>query len=540
MTANSIILPITAAFVYYGLYHIIPSVYRLFTNPLRHLGGPTNPSFFLGNFKQMMDDPPLTEKWREEYGSNFMFKGLFSMSQLYTSDIKAVSHILNDTSVYPRSSHTRGSRRLLVGDGLLSLEFEDHKRQRRILNQAFSTGQIRLMTEGFLEQAILLRDMWRLQLISGNTVTCIDVSPWLRRTTLNMLGLAGFNYHFDAHQTKGKPNELDQAFTALLHSPDADRFAVFRLAKAIVPILGFLSLPGTQVVESAREKMLAIASQIVSESKAAIKVSEGQKILTGQKDLLSVLLKSNLSADLPESQRLSDAEVISQIPTFFLAGHETTSSAVSWALHALSLYPALQSKLRDELFTISTENPTMEELNSLTYLESVVREVMRVHSPVKFVDRVATRDDVLPLAKPYIDKQGRAHDNIPIRKGQIMYISLPAVNRDKDIWGDDAEEFKPERWENIPEAVQQIPGVWANVLSFLGGPHNCIGYRFSLAEIKVLLFTLIRAFEFEPATTKGIIVPGSVGSLQPPRLLTGTETSSSLPLMMLPYDPQGN
>jgi cytochrome P450 len=74
---------------------------------------------------------------------------------------------------------------------------------------------------------------------------------------------------------------------------------------------------------------------------------------------------------------------------------------------------AAQTKLREELLTMSTDNPTMDELNCLPYLEHVVRETMRVHAPVMFTQRKAMKDDVLPLSKPYIDKEGRAHDSLP-------------------------------------------------------------------------------------------------------------------------------
>ena len=86
-----------------------------------------------------------------------------------------------------------------------------------------------------------------------------------------------------------------------------------------------------------------------------------------------------------------------------------------------------------------------------------------------------------------------------VRKGQSVMIPIGLINRDKSIWGEDATEFKfvlnfgfnwlsdllffrPERWENIPNGVSSVPGVWANLLTFIGGPHACIGYRFSLVE----------------------------------------------------------
>ncbi|KAJ7735560.1 cytochrome P450 [Mycena maculata] len=283
--------------------------------------------------------------------------------------------------------------------------------------------------------------------------------------------------------------------------------------------------------------MFSIGSQIVSKSKADIKASEGEKTLGGKRDLLSALLRVNMSTTIPETQRLNDTEVIAQIPSFFFAGHETTSAATAWALYALSVNTAAQTKLREELLAISTENPTMDELNSLPYLEYVVRETLRVHAPVVFNLRMAMEDDVLPLSKPYIDKEGKSHDSLPIHKGQMIHIPILAVNTDKEIWGEDADEFKPERWAKIPDSVSTIPGVWANLLTFFAGPHNCIGFRFSLAEMKALLFTLVRAFELEQAVPKGGIGPSITGLLQSPMVLAGGK-GSGLPLILKPYNAQ--
>ncbi|KAJ7352448.1 cytochrome P450 [Mycena albidolilacea] len=261
----------------------------------------------------------------------------------------------------------------------------------------------------------------------------------------------------------------------------------------MVPILRLVPLPGSRVFHQARTKMFSVGHELVEQSKLAAAKETAGEPFSGRRDLLSLLLKANLSADIPERQRLSDEEVIGQIPTFLLAGHETTSSAIAWALHSLSLNQEAQTKLREEVLAVSSDSPTMEELNSLIWLECVVRENMRLHAPVVFTTRMAMHDDVLPLGKPYIDQNGRMHDSLPIRKGQIVHIPILAVNTDREIWGPDAEEFKPERWENVPKAANNVPGMWANLLTFFAGLHNCIGFRFSLAEQKALLFVLIRA-----------------------------------------------
>ena len=90
-----------------------------------------------------------------------------------------------------------------------------------------------------------------------------------------------------------------------------------------------------------------------------------------------------------------------------------------------------------------TDNPTLEELNRLPYLECVIRETLRLYAPVTAVGRVAAMDDVLPLSEPLRDSKGNVvAESLLVKKGQIIRVPIIAVNRLKDIWGEDALEFK--------------------------------------------------------------------------------------------------
>ncbi|KAL0564285.1 hypothetical protein V5O48_017765 [Marasmius crinis-equi] len=131
----------------------------------------------------------------------------------------------------------------------------------------------------------------------------------------------------------------------------------------------------------------------------------------------------------------------------------------------------------------------MDDLVNLPYLDSVVRESLRLLSPILNSARVATRDDAIPL--------GSGSGVLRVKKGQEIIIPILAINKDKEIWGNDAEEFKPERWTRPEDLPESIPGAWSNMMTFLGGPRACIGWRFAVVEMKVLLYTLIHAFEFE-------------------------------------------
>ncbi|KAJ7143819.1 cytochrome P450 [Mycena epipterygia] len=517
----------------YILFQLARLVYEELSSPLRNLPGPKLANPILGHFKQMDNDSTLASKWREEFGPNFQFRGLFNARQLYTTDKKALNHILVNDHLYQKGPVATKIISHFLGNGLLAVEMDEHKRQRKILNPAFGVAQIRALTEIFNQKSAQLRDIWARQIADDSGSSRIDVFAGLRKMTLDVIGQAGFNYEFNALEPKGQPNELDEVLTRLFHSSQSQRQAAFRFVQASIPILNFFPTPGGKVINAARMKMINIGNQLLADSKAAVKAAGGETTTSGN-DLLSIMVKANISNEIPDHQKLSDADVIAQIPTMFVAGHETTSTGTSWALHALSVNRAVQTKLREELLSIPNDNPTMDELNSLPYLENVMRETMRVHAPVGFTIRMAMDDDVVPLSKSYVDRRGKVYDTISIRKGTTIRIPIADAQRDREIWGDDALVFRPDRWDNIPEAAQAMPGVWANLLTFLAGPHNCIGFRFSLAEMKALLFTLIRAFEFEAAVQEGGIGFTST-PVQRPVLQNEPEKGSQLPLIVRLY-----
>lgn len=94
------------------------------------------------------------------------------------------------------------------------------------------------------------------------------------------------------------------------------------------------------------------------------------------------------------------------------AGHETTSASLAWCLYALSNSQDIQDELRSELLDVTTETPTMDELNSLQYLDKVVKEVLRLHAPVPAVRRTTMKDDAIPVGSPYTGTKGVQRDTI--------------------------------------------------------------------------------------------------------------------------------
>ena len=185
------------------------------------------------------------------------------------------------------------------------------------------------------------------------------------------------------------------------------------------------------------------------------------------------------------------------------------SNGVTWATYGLCTQPATQLRLREELLAVNTDTPTYDEINALPYLDAVIRETLRVFSPVPGTIRTVAEDCVLPLSNPIIDKHGKAHTEIlyvsvlvahgreqclslydltlfrslSVAKNTSIFLPIVHVNKNKETWGPDAEVFRPERWletEKLPDGVLEMPSL--AFPTFLAGPRACIGFRFSIIE----------------------------------------------------------
>ncbi|KAJ7864182.1 cytochrome P450 [Mycena leptocephala] len=522
----------------YVLYGIVKVIYREFTSPFRHLPGPKSVHWFFGNLKEFMEDEDsgLQERCVQEYGRTWKFHRFFGQTSLYTTDPKAIHHFLSNSQIYQKSEAQRFSLGRVVGPGILVVEGDEHKQQRKIMNPAFGAPQVRELTEIFVDKSIQLRDIWAAQAANAGGIARVEALSWLSKATLDIIGLAGFNYNIDALSATddAEPNELSEAFEALFAAETEAGFNIVRFLQFRYPVLRhFTVLKQDKIVVEAQATMTRIGHRLLADSKKEI--SENGTLQTGKaRDLLSLLVRANTSKDLPANQRLSDEDVIAQVPTFLVAGHETTSTAVTWALFALTQNPTAQQRLREEVLSIPTDRPTMDELNALPYLDCVVRETLRMYAPVPATSRSAFRDDVVPLGTPVTDTRGKVHESLRIRKGENILIPILALNHDVDIWGPDAMEFVPERWEAPPPGASAIPGVWGHMLTFLGGPRSCIGFRFSLVEMKALIFTLVQGLEFELAVP--IAEMGKKGNeiVQRPIVVTDRAAGNQLPLLVKP------
>lgn len=173
---------------------------------------------------------------------------------------------------------------------------------------------------------------------------------------------------------------------------------------------------------------------------------------------------------------LSEDCIRDQLMTLMIAGQDTSTVALAWALYNLGQYPAVQAQAREEVRTVVGDDPiTIEHLGQLVYLDRVIDETLRLYPPIHTGTRVATYD--------------LRFQNHTIAAGQRVFYSIYLTHRDPQHWPD-PHRFDPERFTVRPQPYTYLP--------FGGGPRNCLGAAFARMQIKVVLARLLQRFTFTP------------------------------------------
>ncbi|KAF8313099.1 cytochrome P450 [Clavulina sp. PMI_390] len=488
-------------------------------SPLRELPGPRSKGLFKSHIVYATD-PRISaiaqDEWYTRFGPNYVIKGLnWFDNRLLTVDPKAVNYVLNNPLTYEKPKHSRYLLSSLIGPGLLASEGPRNRRQRKLISPAFAPSNLKALTPIFFQKAFELRDAWRAQTVDPENGAKVDVAHWLSRATFDVIGLAGFDYKFNAIQEEKEHIYL--AYKVMFdatankgHGTKENLYNMYPILRTLFPT------DGHKVMDASQAKIRKFGLQLITERKEQHHVGKLDRF-----DILSLLVKANLAEDLSEDQRVTDEEICHHINTFLFAGSDTTSLGVAWGLLLLSQNPGLQTRLRTELVSLLSEYPafmapdtapTVEEtvelyqrIDKLPFLENVCREFLRLIPPVHGTIRVALKDDVIPISEPIKYETGkwkgqeRRLDGIRIAKDEIIHVPIEGFNVAKHIWGDDAYEFNPDRWNDVPQAAKENPGLLSNLMTFGAGPRSCVGMKFSMMETKTMLFALIPAFTFEPA-----------------------------------------
>ncbi|VDC00881.1 unnamed protein product [Peniophora sp. CBMAI 1063] len=499
---------------------------RLLRPSLKGIRGPPRSSFWLGNegdMRYQCDVGDVEFPWLGEYGGAWKIWGPLGEERLVLADPKALQYVLQTSGYrFPKRPDTRANARMLLGDGIIWAHGERHQRHRKIMNPAFSVPQLKSFLPLFLRHGEKLAQKWKEEEIApnGDQAPVFNVHKWLSRTTLDVIGEAGFGFHFGA--LDDATHELSKIYDNLfvdtsLYPPAWD--IVFRSLWGFLPeglLWYFRYLPGREYrrFRGYQDFMRVFARKLISQTKTGAK-GEG-------KDVMSVLMHAN-EAENPKL-KLTEVEMLDQISTIMLAGHDTTASSLTWWLYELARHPDWQLRVRDEIRDVrrklqerGDDDFSISDLEGMSVMQATLREAMRIHPIVWLLNRTAGQDDVIPLLKPIVTESGQEISAIPVRKGQNIEISIATYNRNPDVWGADAGEWNPERFMRIDKAGMTSVGVFANLLNFSAGLRACLGWRFSVIEMQAIAATLIENFEFglPPQTKENIIHRKPTGVMAP-------------------------
>ncbi|KAF9526760.1 cytochrome P450 [Crepidotus variabilis] len=528
-------LTLVSCVILYAAWRLSLLLFQRFIarSPLDNIPGPSGKSFLIGALPKLFGFKAwgFHQELARIYGGVARIRGLLGADFLYVYDPLALHHILlKDQGNYaPEPSLLQGGQ-LLFGDGLLGIWGEAHKKQRKMLNPSFSTANMRDLVPLFYNISQKTAKAFAKKVEGGPQE--IDVLSWSTRTALELIAQSGLGTSFDP-LTEGAAIHpyVNAAKRIVLVVGGIQLFRVYMLP--IVMKIGtpkfrrvLLEWTPSKALQEAREiadLMHDTSAKVYQSKKKAL--AEGDEALKDQiaegKDLISILMRNNMGAS--KGDGLSEYEVISQMSTLTFAATDTTSSAISRTLWQLSQRHDVQDKLRAELREAMSGRDALsyEEIVELKYLDAVCRELLRLYPPIPTMFRIAEKDTILPLHTPLTGIDGHPINEVSVPKGTKICLSVFILNRNKDLWGPDADDFKPERWlSELPDSVTsaRIPGIYSNMMTFSAGGRSCIGFKFAELEMKVVLSLLVRGFRFSPSPDKeiywnmtGIVTAGVIG-----------------------------
>ncbi|KAK1678562.1 hypothetical protein QYE76_039410 [Lolium multiflorum] len=420
---------------------------------------------------------PHFRKWIAMHGRTFLF-WLGARPTLCIADVNVVKQVLFDRNgLYPKNFSTPHIARLL-GKGLVLTDGDDWKRHQKVVHPAFNMDKLKMMTVTMSDCAGSIMSEWKAKLDKGGDVE-IELSSQFEELTADVISHTAFGSSY----TEGKKVFLAQRELQFLAFS-----TVFN-----VQIPGFRYLPTKKNLQISKlDKEVRTMLMNIIKSRLAAKDTMGYG-----NDLLGLMLEA-CAPEHGENPLLSMDEIIDECKTFFFAGHDTSSHLLTWTMFLLSTHLEWQEKLRKEVLTECGNNvPTGDMLNKLKLVNMFLLETLRLYGPVLALQRRAGSD---------LEVGG-----IRVPEGTGLAIPIATIHRDKEVWGEDANEFKPLRFEKGVTMAAKHPNA---LLSFSSGPRACIGQNFAMIEAKAVVAMILQRFSFS-LSPKYVHAPMDVITLRP-------------------------
>ena len=413
---------------------------------------------FLKNANKIVKNPlPFHHKNFEGKGDTFRLKLGLGNSVIFSRNPEFALYTLQKNQRnYTKSKIQTKDLSKYVGKGLLTSEGELWKKQRRLIQPAFHKKQLEQLLETVLEAI-------RIEVRTIQPNRAIDIFPILNDLAFQTVAKALFKTQIDPTVIK-RLQHITEAAQQMLVKELRQPF------KALYFKYGGPIKKHVDLTIEARE----ILKRLVNERRES-----GER----QNDLLDMLL----DARYEDGTGMEESQLIDEILILFVAGHETTSNALTFTLELLARHPDIQEKIYEEYaFAKANTDSLLPYIKHCEYTKQVIEESMRLYPPAYFVDRVNYEEDEF--------------DGIQIAKESNLLFSIIEIHKHKDFW-EDPEVFNPDRFANNAGMKHKA------YFPFGAGPRMCIGNNFAMYEMVLAITEIIQQYKIKKKETPIEIKP---------------------------------
>ncbi|KAK7401723.1 hypothetical protein VNO78_13425 [Psophocarpus tetragonolobus] len=373
---------------------------------------------------------------------------------------------------------------MLLVPGLVKLEGEKWSRHRKIINPAFNLEKLKEMILLFIKCCDDMISKWE-GMMSINESSEMDLWPFLQNLTSDVISRAAF----------GSSYEEGRRIFQLLK--EENEVAMKILFKVYIPGWRFVPTSIHRRIKQIDRDIKASLMDMINKREKALQTGE-----VTRNNLLDILLESNHKEIQDHGNNknigMNIEDVIEECKQFYFAGQETTSILLVWTMILLSMYPNWQARAREEVLQVfGNRKPDFDGLNHLKIVTMILYEVLRLYAPVTGLVRKVNKDVKI--------------GNLSLPAGVQVFLPIVLVHHDHELWGNDAKEFKPERFS---EGVVKATNGKVSFIPFGWGPRTCIGQNFALLEAKITLSMILQHFSFELSPTY-THAPTTMGFLKP-------------------------
>ncbi|MFI1913831.1 cytochrome P450 [Nocardia sp. NPDC020380] len=384
------------------------------------------------------------------------------MLVLVISDPEMTRYVLQDNYANYRKSAIYDDFSILLGEGQLTTnDMKYWRAQRKLIHPAFSRSHVQRFATDITESTAAMLDRW-----DAAPGEYRDIYADYVELLVTVIGRILFSLDLST-DTRQVTDAMETAFAYIM-----------KRVNSPVKVPRWLPTPASRNVSRRVGDLDEVVRRLIDERRHG----------TDQGDLLTNLVRARDE----DGNSMSEENLLNEVKTLLVAGHESPANALSWALHLLAANPEVEARLVTEIQEVlGDRTPTFADLRDLEYTRMVIDETMRLYPPAWLVERSPLEDDTI--------------GGYTVPAGARISMFMHRIHHDERLW-DNPLQFRPERF--TPEEIAQRPRF--AYFPFSGGPRTCLGKDMALSEMVLILAMTLQRFRFEPDKTHPVVPLASV------------------------------